>query len=92
MARHVKKIIEKYKETKKTSLLVYLILRGLVIACMVLQLLRGDWNNAFLCGLSLLLFTIPTFIEEKFKIKLPTVLESIIYIFIFAAEILRRNK
>ena len=92
MARHVKKVIKKYKETKKVSLLVYLILRALVITCMVLQIVRGDWNNAFLCGLSLLLFTIPTFIEEKFRITLPKVLETIIYIFIFAAEILRRNK
>ena len=92
MGKYIKKIKEKYKQTKKSSLLVYLILRGLVIACMVLQLIRGDWNNAFLCGLSLLLFTIPTFIEERWKITLPSVLESIIYLFIFSAEILRRNK
>ena len=87
MAKHTKEVVEKYKQTKKSSLLVYLILRGLVILCMVLQLVRGDWNNAFLCGLSLLLFTIPSFVEERFKIALPSVLESIIYIFIFAAEI-----
>ena len=92
MGKYIKKIKEKYKQTKKSSLLVYLILRGLVIACMVLQIVRGDWNNAFLCGLSLLLFTIPTFVEEKLKIALPSVLESIIYLFIFSAEILRRNK
>ena len=55
---------------------------------MVLQILRGDWNNAFLCMISLVLFVIPTTIEEKFKITLPTVLESIIYLFIFSAEIL----
>lgn len=92
MSKFSKKMIEKYKETKKSSLLVYLILRALVILCMVLQVVRGDWNNAFLCMLSLLLFTIPTFIQEKFKITLPTVLEIIIYLFIFSAEILRRNK
>lgn len=88
MGKYAKMIKQKYKETKKSSLLVYLILRILVILCMVLQILRGDWNNAFLCFLSLLLFTIPTFIESKFKISLPSVLESIIYIFIFSAEIL----
>lgn len=92
MSKLSKKIAEKYKQTKKSSLLVYLILRGLVIACMVLQLVRGDWNNAFLCFLSLALLTIPTFIEAKFKITLPTMLETIIYLFIFSAEILRRNK
>ena len=91
MGKYIKKIKEKYKQTKKSSLLVYLILRVLVIVCMVMQILRGEWHNAFLCGLSLLLFTIPTFIEEKFKITLPAVLETIIYLFIFSAEILRRN-
>jgi len=88
MNKHIKRIKEKYKETKKSSLLIYLILRILVIVCMVMQILRGDWNNAFLCLLSLLLFTIPTIIEDRLKIKLPSVLESIIYLFIFSAEIL----
>ena len=88
MGKYINKIRKKYKETGKKSLLVYLILRILVIACMVLQILRGDWNNAFLCFLSLILFTIPTFIEDRFKIALPSLLEAIIYLFIFSAEIL----
>lgn len=88
MGKHVRKIVGKYRNTRKKSLLVYLILRVLVLICMSLQILRGDWNNAFLCLLSLVLFTIPTIVEEKFKVTLPTVLESIIYLFIFAAEIL----
>lgn len=88
MGRQVEKIRKKYKETKKSSLLVYLILRILVILCMGFQVIRGDWNNAFLCLLSLILFTIPTFIEDNLKITLPSMLESIIYLFIFSAEIL----
>ena len=88
MGNYINKIRKKYKETGKKSLLIYLILRCLVILCMVMQILRGDLNNAFLCVLSLILFTVPTFIQEKFKITLPTLLESIIYIFIFSAEIL----
>ena len=87
MNKYVKKIKQKYQETKKSSLLVYLILRGLVIVCMIEQILRGDLNNAFLCLLSLVLFIIPTFIEDELKIKLPSVLETIIYCFIFSAEI-----
>ena len=47
--RYIDKIKRKYKETKEKSLLVYLILRFLVIICMVLEILRGDLNNAFLC-------------------------------------------
>ena len=37
-----------YKETKRSSLLVYLILRILVILCMILQLIHGDIQNAML--------------------------------------------
>lgn len=88
MGKHIDKIKEKYIQTGKRSLLVYLILRVLVIICMVLQILRGDWNNALLCGVSLILFTIPTIIEDRFKITLPSLLEAIIYLFIFSAEIL----
>ena len=82
------KYIENLKQTKKSSIAVYLVLRGLVILCMILQILRGDWNNAFLCLLSLVLFTVPGFIEAKLKIELPDLLEIIIYLFIFSAEIL----
>lgn len=86
--RYIDMIKKKYKESKKSSLLVYLILRALVILCMVLQIIRGDWNNAFLCLLSLVLFTLPTFIQAKLKITIPNALETIIYLFIFSAEIL----
>lgn len=88
MGKYINKIKTKYKQTGKKSLLVYLILRVLVIVCMILQILRGDWHNAFLCALSLILFTIPTFIEDKLRVELPSLLEAIIYLFIFSAEIL----
>ena len=77
-----------YKETKRSSLLVYLILRILVILCMILQLIHGDIANAFLCLLSLILLLLPLAIQTKFAITLPNTLEIIIYLFIFSAEIL----
>ncbi len=86
--RPVERIKEKYKKTKKKSLMVYLVLRILVLICLVLEIMKGNFNNAFLCLLSLLLFTIPTLLEDKFQIGLPSVLESIVYLFIFSAEIL----
>lgn len=76
------------KESRRSSIWVYFILRALVIACMVLEFIRGDMNNAFLCLLSLILFVMPFFIERKFKIELPNMLEIIIMLFIFSAEIL----
>lgn len=77
-----------YKETKRSSLFIYLLMRFLVILCMVLQLLKGNFNNAFLCVLSLILLFAPLFIQSKFEITLPDGLEISIYLFIFSAEIL----
>lgn len=76
------------KEHKKSSIIVYFTLRILVIICMILEFIRGDLNNAFLCLLSLILLIMPFFIEKRFKIELPNLLEIIIMLFIFSAEIL----
>ena len=77
-----------YKETKRSSLAIYLILRFLVVICMILQVIRGDLNNALLCLLSLVLLFAPLFIQNKYEITLPDSLEISIYLFIFSAEIL----
>lgn len=78
------------KSDKKQTLTVtvYIVLRFLVIVCMIGQVFRGNWNNVFLCFLTLLLFTIPTIVDKKLNIKLPSTLEIIIYLFIFSSEIL----
>ncbi len=79
------------KENKKQvriNIIVYLVLRFLVILCMVEQSLKGNWHSVALCFLTLILFTLPTVASRTFKVKLPTTLEIIVYLFIFAAEIL----
>lgn len=83
-----KLVKERYKETKRSSLVVYMILRLLVIICMILQIIRGDIHNALLCLLSLVLLFMPFFIQRSLKITLPNTLEIIIFLFIFSAEIL----
>lgn len=83
-----KKIKEFYKENNKKTLVIYIVLRLLVIISMIWQIFRQNWSNVFLCVLTLILFTIPYFLDKKFKIELPTVLEIIILLFIFSAEIL----
>lgn len=72
----------------KSSFMVYFILRILVIVMMVLQPLNRNYENVFLCALTLLLLVIPSLVQITFKVELPTVLEIIILVFIFAAEIL----
>lgn len=72
----------------KTSFTVYLLLRALVILTMILQIFNRNYENVFLCILTLLLLIIPSLIQVEFKIELPTTLEIIILLFIFSAEIL----
>ena len=83
-----KSIKQTYQESKRSSLVVYTVLRVLVIVCMILQILKGNFENALLCLLSLLLLLVPFFIQKNFKITLPNTLEIIILLFIFSAEIL----
>lgn len=72
----------------KSSFVVYVILRALVILMMVLQILNKNYENVFLCILTLLLLLVPSFVQVNLKIELPTALEITILVFIFAAEIL----
>lgn len=72
----------------RSSFVVYLILRMLVILTLILQILNRNYENVFLCGLTLLLLIVPSLMQITFKVELPTTLEIIILIFIFAAEIL----
>ena len=80
-----KKKISKYS---KRELTVYVVLRALVIVVMIRQIFLGEWNNVFLCVLTLILFLVPVFIEKQINVKLPDALQVIILLFIFSAEIL----
>ena len=82
-----KELQEQIREHKVTFA-VYLILRGIVIAAMLLSLVRLDYENLFYCTLSLILFLVPAFVERNLGIRLPSTMEVIILLFIFAAEIL----
>ena len=67
---------------------VYFILRFSVVGVMIAQFFNRNFESFFLCILTLILFLIPNFLERKLKIMVPTTLEIIILLFIYAAEIL----
>ena len=67
---------------------VYLVLRLIVLGTLVSSVIRGEYESAFICLLVLALFVLPFFIQQNFGIELPSTLEIIILLFIFAAEIL----
>ncbi|MBO5349826.1 MAG: hypothetical protein J6A89_08435 [Clostridia bacterium] len=75
-------------EYKKKDITIYIVLRILVIGIMIVNLLRGNFENVFMCILTLILFLIPVFIDKKLNIELPDTLETIILLFIFSAQIL----
>ena len=72
----------------KSSFIVYMTIRALVILVMILQILNRNFENVFLCALTLVLLIMPSLIQINLKIELPTALEIIMLLFIFAAEIL----
>lgn len=72
----------------KSSFAVYAFLRGFVILALIRQTINGNYENAFLCVLTLILLVMPGLIQLKLKVELPSVLEIILLLFIFAAEIL----
>ncbi len=78
----------KSKFQKRRDITVYVILRGLVILTLIMQIIHRNFENVFLCVLTLFLLLLPLIIDHKLNIKLPTVLESLIFVFIFSAEIL----
>ncbi len=67
---------------------VYFILRLIVLITLVSSVMRGEYESAFICLLVLFLFLLPMFVQKNFGIELPSTLEIIILVFIFAAEIL----
>lgn len=88
MSKKYNKIKARLKKSDKLTLTVYIVLRILIIVCMIRELMNGNFQNALLCILSLVLFLLPDFAERTFKIDLPNILEIIIFLFIFSAEIL----
>ena len=80
-------LIDLIREDKKTFA-VYVVLRLIVIAVAVLQFFNGNYANAALCVFTLVLFLLPAFVESNFGVRVPSTLEIIVLLFIFAAEIL----
>lgn len=72
----------------RAAAIVYFLLRLIVIEALVAAVLNREWESVFICALTLILFTLPAFIEKNFRVDLPDTLEIIILFFIFATQIL----
>jgi len=72
----------------KVSFIVYSVLRILVIAVVCIQAYERNFESVFLGILTLILLLVPSFVQVTFRVEIPTLLESIVLLFIFAAQIL----
>lgn len=86
------KAIREEQREHKSSFYVYMVLHILVLIVLCTQLVQRNFETAFLAILTLLLMIIPSFVQVTFKVELPTKLEIIVLIFIFAAQILGEIK
>ena len=73
---------KKTMKKKRNVAVVYWLLRLSVIAIMVAQFFNHNFENVFLCVLTLVLLLMPTIMERRLKIDLPNALEIIIMLFI----------
>lgn len=95
----MKKKLSEGRESKRQALLrkkkeepaafwTYVVLRFIVILSLIRCILRGDIESAFVCVLVLVIYLLPQFVENRLNIDIPTTLEVVIFVFVFAAEIL----
>ena len=70
--------VQRLKETihkQPAVFAVYVALRLIVLAELVMSIIRGEYESAFICLLVLALFILPFFIQQNFGIQLPSELE-----------------
>lgn len=79
--------VQEIKNHKITAA-IYFILRTIIIAILIYAIISGFWESAMTCALSLILLMIPSFIENRLKIDLPNVMEVIMIIFVFSANVM----
>ncbi|MGN0395420.1 MAG: hypothetical protein ACI4EF_08660 [Coprococcus sp.] len=87
MRKYVKRLKARIALNKK-QFIVYSILRVLVIITAIRCTFTHNYESLAICILSLVLFLLPSLFEQLLKVEIPPVFQIIIYLFIFAAEIL----
>ncbi len=86
--RNFRQAMDRELREHKSSFIVFNILRLLVIVALVRQLMRGSYESAFFCILTMTLLYVPCWVQVRLRIELPPPLEITILCFIYAAEIL----
>ncbi|MBQ9784509.1 MAG: hypothetical protein IJW29_03310 [Clostridia bacterium] len=86
--KHFFAAFAKKVRANKISFSIYVLMGLITVSVIVFAIIDRNYESIFTAVLSLILFLIPTFVEESFRIKLPMVLEIIAVLFVFCANIL----
>lgn len=86
--KYIKQLKEQMMKKRNGTFVLYMILRTLVIAILVLSLIEKRYESVATCALVLVLFLVPSFLERKLHFELPSTIEKIVLLFIYAAEIM----
>lgn len=80
LVRHIKRNHKAY--------IVYVIIQTAVVFTLIRSILEARWENVATCVFAQILLLLPPLLEKGVKINLPTTMEVVAYVFVFAAEIL----
>lgn len=72
----------------RRTFILYSVLRVLVLVTLIRCIMTQRWEGVAISVLVLVLFLVPSFIEDRAHLEIPALFQAIIYTFIFAAEIL----
>ena len=70
LGKYIRGLRNSYRENKKTFVF-YTILRVMVILTFVRCMFQHNYQSAALCVLSLILFLIPAFVQDKMRLSIP---------------------
>lgn len=72
----------------KATLIAYVILRMLAIFALIRGIVRSEYESVLYCTLALILFEMPMYVSKTLKIEFSPLMEIIVLVFIYAAEIM----
>ena len=89
LGRYIKRLLERYKYNESKKMFAcFTVLHTMVVLTAIRCLLTQNYESFAICILTLALFLLPALIEERMDISIPPLFQAIIFLFIFAAEIL----
>lgn len=83
----LRSLLEQVKEDH-SSFTVFVLLSTGILALLLHSALQREWGRVFTGTLTLLLLLLPPLVERNFRIRLPTTLEILAYVFVFCAGVL----